>query len=217
MSTKPSPSSIATAAINSFAKPLVQTMAPLAAPLIAQHIVAPLTHAAILHAAGASKPAGSSKPVRAPPSTATQNPRSVKAGTKPGSGGRLGAPQTQFEPMDVDEPLATQYNPDGLDENCVFISMAYLLDPTGERITAKTIVDTTGEMQPADGSGGVAFTTLQKMLNDVSGKLNKPHKSKFEKLAPLLTNSAGSEHGTHVFRPWGGVETWGRGASRLDS
>jgi hypothetical protein len=110
MSTKPSPSSsIATAAaIKSFAKPLVQAAAPAAAPLIANHIVAPLTHAAILHVAGASKPAASSKPVRATPPTSTQNPRSVNVGSKPDSGRRLGAPQTQFAPMDVDESLANQ-------------------------------------------------------------------------------------------------------------
>ena len=172
MSTKPSlSSSIATAAIKPFAKPLVQATAP----LIANHLVAPLTHAAILHVAGASKPAGSSKPVRATPPTSTQNPGSVNVGSKPDSGRRLGAPQTQFAPMDVDEPLANQYNPDGLDENCVFISMAYLLDPTGTKITAKTIVGTTEEMQPADGSGGVAITTLRRMLDDVSSRLHVKH------------------------------------------
>jgi hypothetical protein len=57
----------------------------------------------------------------------------------------------------------------------VFISMAYLLDPTAKKVTAKTIVGLTGEVLPADGSGGVAYQTLERMLVDVSNNLKKPH------------------------------------------
>lgn len=78
--------------------------------------------------------------------------------------------------MNVDEPETNHYNPNGLDENCAFVSMAYLLDPTGKKITAHDMVNITEEMQPADGTGGVELETVQRMLDQVKAKQKREYK-----------------------------------------
>lgn len=54
--------------------------------------------------------------------------------------------------------------------------MTYLLDQTGEDITAHDIVAITGEMQPADGTGGVGLVTVKKMLDEVKAKKKREYK-----------------------------------------
>jgi hypothetical protein len=98
----------------------------------------------------------------------------LTVGTTPAST-KMGS-SSQGTPMDIDYPDTNHYNPDGLDENCAFVSMAYLMDPTGKNITAKGVVAMTEEMQPADGSGGVELETVRTMLYQVKAKEGRDYK-----------------------------------------
>lgn len=88
------------------------------------------------------------------------------------AGGAMGS-SMQDDSMDVDPPETgiNHYNPQSLTDNCAFVSMAYLLDPTGRTVTAQSLETVTGEKQPANGSGGVQLDTVKKMLDAVKAQL----------------------------------------------
>jgi hypothetical protein len=193
MSNTPSRSSgEAATAISAVTQPIVQAITPHVAPLIAGHVVAPLAQAAILSAMGVSGPAGTTS------ATPGQNSGSRFAGSNPTASSTEGvgplrnsrvkpdprpypargppAPRPNPFASAVLQPPINPYNPNGLDENCVFISMGYLLDPSAAVINARKIVDITEEMQPADGRGGVTPIVLSRMLDSVHQKLGIEYK-----------------------------------------
>jgi hypothetical protein len=88
------------------------------------------------------------------------------------AGGTIGS-SIQDDSMDVDPPetATNHYNPQKLTDNCAFVSMAYLLDPTGHTVTAHSLEAITGQAQPANGSGGVQLDIVKKMLDSVKAKL----------------------------------------------
>ncbi|KAG8533280.1 uncharacterized protein KY384_002063 [Bacidia gigantensis] len=79
--------------------------------------------------------------------------------------------------MDVDQSTfhaiqiqPNSRNPYGLDENCVFVSMAYLVSTRSDNVTPHDIVNMSEMMQPADGRGGLEPYDIERLLAAVAEK-----------------------------------------------
>ena len=88
--------------------------------------------------------------------------------------GQPGYPASAPQPFAIQHaPGPNSRNPYALDENCVFVSMAYLVsDNTGRQVTLHDIVRMTERMQPADGSGkGMYIVEIQDMVTRVAQQM----------------------------------------------
>ena len=66
--------------------------------------------------------------------------------------------------MDFTEDACNPKNPHDLTENCVFVSMAHLLDTPENPYSPDDLVRDTETMQPDDGQGGLQEEDIKNLL-----------------------------------------------------
>lgn len=163
---------------------LTQPFVSALTPHIAEHLVAPVVHAAIA-GPGTSTPGQSSGSSFGGPD---RNRRTKPDANPYPSKGTSIRSVDDYVMLTDPLPCINPYNESGLGENCVFISMAYLLDTHATEIKAREIVKITGQMQPDDGSGGIDDADLSRILTEVQRELKVEYVYVFGLMSHQLAN-----------------------------